>query len=55
MDFIYKEETFIAAKSDLAGKLVINRYIRRIYYRNAVHDPSGKLLSYFEREIIPPL
>jgi hypothetical protein len=55
MDNIYKEGTFITAKSDPNSKLIINRYIKRIYYCKAVSDPSGKLLAYFERELITPV
>lgn len=53
MDNIYKEGSFIAAKSAPGCKLIINRYIKRIYYCKAANDPSGKLLAYFERELIP--
>lgn len=54
MDNIYKEGTFITAKADSECKLIINRYIKRIYYCKAVNDPNGKLLAYFERELIAP-
>jgi hypothetical protein len=55
MDNIYKEGTFINAKSDPDRKLIINRYVKRIYYCKAVNDPEGKLLAYFERELIAPM
>jgi hypothetical protein len=55
MDNIYKEGTFITAKSNSECKLVIHRYIGRIYYCKAVDDPTGKLLAYFERELIAPV
>jgi len=54
MDNIYKEGTFITAKVDPECKLVINRYIGRIYYCRAVSDPNGKVFAYFERELIAP-
>jgi hypothetical protein len=54
MDNIYKEGTFITAKADPECKLVIDRYLDRIYYCKAVNNPNGKLLAYFERELIAP-
>jgi hypothetical protein len=54
MDSIYQEGTFITAKADSERKLVIDRYIDRIYYCRAVNNPNGKLLAYFERELIAP-
>jgi hypothetical protein len=55
MDNIYKEGTFITAKADSECKLIIDRYIKRIYYCKAVNNPDGKLLTYFERELIAPV
>jgi hypothetical protein len=55
MDNIYKEGTFITAKADSECKLVIDRYIKRIYYCKAVNNPDGKLFAYFERELIAPV
>jgi hypothetical protein len=54
MDNSYKSGTFITAKNDPDNQLVINRYLDRIYYCEAVNDPKHKLLAYFERELIPP-
>jgi hypothetical protein len=54
MDNIYKEGTFITAKVDSERKLIINRYLGRIYYCKAVNDPNGQLFAYFERELIAP-
>jgi hypothetical protein len=54
MDNIYKEGTFITAKADAECKLIIDSYIDRIYYCKAVNNPNGKLLAYFERELIAP-
>jgi len=53
-DNIYKEGTFITAKADPELKLVIIKYLQRIYYCAVVSDPSRKHLVYFERELIPP-
>jgi hypothetical protein len=54
MDNNYKSGTFITAKNDSEKQLIINRYLDRIYYCEAVNDPEHKLLAYFERELIPP-
>ena len=54
MDNIYKNGTLIAAQNNPNCKLIINRYIDRIYYCEAVNDPEHKLLAYFERELIAP-
>jgi hypothetical protein len=54
MDHKYQEGTFITAKENPDRKLVIHRYIKRIYYCNIVAEPEHKPLAYFERELIPP-
>lgn len=55
MDNIYQEGTLITAKEHPQSTLIINRYLKRIYYCEAVDDPTHKLLAYFERELIPPI
>lgn len=55
MDNIYKEGTVITAKADPGSKLIIDRYLGRIYYCKAVNSPGGKLFAYFERELIAPV
>ncbi len=55
MDNIYSPGTFITAQNDPNCLLVINRYLDRIYYCEAVNDPTHKLLAFFERELIPPV
>lgn len=55
MDNIYKEGTYITAKSNPDRKLIIGRYIKRIYYCQPVDDRHGKALAYFERELIAPV
>jgi hypothetical protein len=55
MDNIYKEGIFVVAKSNPNRKLIIGRYIKRIYYCKAVDDPDGKALAYFERELMAPV
>jgi hypothetical protein len=54
MDNIYKVGTFINAKEHPETKLVINQYLKRIYYCEAVGDNKHKLLAYFERQLIQP-
>jgi hypothetical protein len=55
MDNVYTEGTLITAKNAPARKLLIKRYLGRVYYCTAVDDPSQKLLAFFERELIAPL
>jgi hypothetical protein len=52
MDHLYAEGTFIAAKNDPYRKLLIKRYLGRVYYCTAVDDPTNKLLAFFERELV---
>lgn len=54
MDNIYEVGTMITARIAPDCTLVINRYIKRIYYCVAVNDPKQRVLAYFERELIPP-
>ncbi len=55
MDNIYKEGSFIQAKNHPDCKLIISRYYKRIYYCREAQDGSGKLLAYFERELLAPV
>jgi len=55
MDTTYKAGTLITAHCDPNTPLIINRYLDRIYYCEAVHDPDHKLLAYFERELVAPV
>jgi len=34
-------------------KLIILKYLKRIYYCEEVGDSDHKLLAYFERELVP--
>jgi hypothetical protein len=54
MDTRYKDGTHITAQNDPNCTLIINRYLDRIYYCEAVNDPEHRLLAYFERELIAP-
>ena len=55
MDNIFKEGSVITAKSNPDRLLVIGRYMKRIYYCKPIDDPDGKLLVYFERELVAPV
>jgi len=47
----YKEGEVVFAKIDPDRKLVIIRYLDRIYYCQHQQNPSQKNLPYFEREL----
>jgi hypothetical protein len=51
MENKYKEGQVVHAKVNPALKLVIRRYIDRIYYCKVQGDPTRKELVYFEMEI----
>jgi hypothetical protein len=53
-DNIYPEGTFITAKEHPGVKLMIVKYLQRIYYCVPAKDPNQKQLAYFEQELIPP-
>lgn len=51
MENKYKEGQVVHAKVDPEIKVVIRRYVARIYYCKVQNDPARKELVYFEREI----
>lgn len=51
MENKYKERQVVYAKVDPWLKLVIRRYVDRIYYCKVQDDPTRKELAYFEPEI----
>lgn len=53
MENKYKEGEIVYAKVDPGLKLVIRRYVDRIYYCKIQDDPNRKELVYFDREILP--
>ena len=53
MENKYKEGEIVYAKVDPGLKLVIRRYVDRIYYCKIQDEPNRKELVYFEREILP--
>lgn len=55
MDNIYQAGSIITAQNDPETRLIINRYLDRIYYCEVINDPTHKLLAYFERELIAPV
>ena len=48
----YKEGDVVYAKIDPELKLVIRRYVKRIYYCQIQEAPGQKDLVYFERELM---
>ena len=52
MDNIFKEGEEVYAKVDPTLKLIIRRYVDRIYYCKIKEDPMRKELVYFERELM---
>ncbi len=52
MENKYKEGDVVFANEDLTRKLVVRRYVDRIYYCKVDGDSSAKELVYFERELI---
>jgi len=52
MENMYKEGDVVYSKTDPTLKLVIRRYVKRIYYCKIQEDPGRKELVYFERELM---
>jgi hypothetical protein len=52
MENKYKEGDVVYSKIDPTLKLVIRRYVKRIYYCKIQKDPGRKELVYFERELM---
>ena len=52
MENKYKEGDVVSSKMDPTLKLVIRRYVKRIYYCKIQEDPGRKELVYFERELM---
>lgn len=52
MDNKYKEGEIVYAKINPNIKLIIRRYVDRIYYCKVFEDLNQKEQVYFEREII---
>lgn len=48
----YKEGEIVYAKINPSLKLIIRRYVDRIYYCKIQEDPARKELVYFERELM---
>lgn len=52
MENKYKEGQEVFAKVNPTLKLIIRRYVDRIYYCKIKENPTQKELVYFEREIM---
>lgn len=50
----YEEGSIISAKANPEVKLLIIKYLQRIYYCVEVNHPEQKQLVYFERELVSP-
>lgn len=50
----FKEGEVVRAKVNPTLKLVVRRYVDRIYYCTIQQNPTQKELVYFERELILP-
>jgi hypothetical protein len=53
-DNIYKAGTVITAKEHPDRKLVIMKYLHRIYYCAVLGDAANNHLTYFETQLTPP-
>ena len=51
MENRYKEGEEVYATADPAQKLIIRRYVERVYYCRSKDKPDEKDLVYFEREL----
>ena len=54
MENKFEEGEVVRAKVNPTLKLVVRRYVDRIYYCTIQQNPTQKELVYFERELIPP-
>ena len=52
MEKRFKEGEVVCSKEDPSRKLVIRRYVDRIYYCKVQQDPSHRELVYFDRELM---
>jgi hypothetical protein len=52
MENKYQEGDVVCAKENPTKKLVIRRYVDRIYYCKIQSDTTAKELVYFERELV---
>lgn len=52
MENKYKEGEEVYAKENPSLKLIVRRYVTRIYYCKIKEDPTRKELVYFERELL---
>lgn len=52
MENKYKEGEEVYAKVNPSRKLIVRRYVDRIYYCKIKKDPTLKEVVYFERELM---
>ena len=53
MENLYTVGAEVSLLNDPSKKLLIMKYLSRIYYCIDTNDQDNKLLAYFERELIP--
>lgn len=51
----FEEGSIIVAKANPEIRLLITKYLQRIYYCVELDDPTQKTQVYFERELISPI
>jgi len=51
MENIFKPGEIVYEKNNIARKLIVRRYVHRIYYCKLFNDPANKDLVFFEREL----
>ncbi len=51
MENKYKEGDIVCAKENPSQKLIVRRYVDKIYYCRVKDEPTAKELVYFEREL----
>lgn len=52
MENKFQEGDFVYAKTDPTLKLVVRRYLKRIYYCKMREYPNGRDLVYFEKDLV---
>ena len=48
----YKTGEIVYSKDDLTRKLIVRRYVTRMYFCRLADAPEGKDFAFFERELI---
>jgi hypothetical protein len=51
-DNLYSEGTIVRLKAQPEVHMLIIKYQQRIYFCARISDPNGKLMPYFEHELV---